>query len=132
MGRRCAVAALGALGTFLAAGCASSATSHNSARGNLAGVLELSSAVPEGSPRPVPGTITMTAADGTTLTTAAGSDGRFLARIAAGAYSVTAHSPMFIINGADGICSAESDTGPTPVTVTAGRTVSVTVVCPTK
>lgn len=52
--------------------------------------------------------------------------------MAAGSYTVTGRSPMFIINGTEGTCTAEAGSGPNPVQVLPDETVSVTVVCPTK
>ena len=74
----------------------------------------------------------MRAADGRTVTATAGTNGAFSARVAAGSYTVTGRSPQFIVNGTEGTCTAEAGSGPDAVQVLPDKTVSVTVVCPTK
>ena len=122
----------GVLLTITAGGCSGSSTAHGLSDGTLVGVLELSSAVPGGSARGVPGTITMHEANATTRTADAGSDGKFSTTVPAGWYIVTGRSAMFIINGKQGTCVIDSSNGPQPVHVTVGQTTSVTVECPTK
>lgn len=80
----------------------------------------------------MPGTITMKAAEGKTVTTTARSDGKFTARVPVGTYTVTGRTPRFIVNGSEGTCVSVSSHGPISVVVAAGQAVSVTVVCPTK
>ena len=59
----------------------------------------------------------------------AGSDGKFSLQVPAGSYTVTGQSPMFVINGREGTCTALPGSA---TTITAGQSTTVTVVCPEK
>ena len=112
----------------LAVSCGSSSSGASSKEGTLAGVLELGSTVPGGSPEGVEGTITLGKSGGHILTTPARSDGKFSLKVPAGSYTVTGHSPKFVVENGDSTCYGPT----TPVQVNAGQTSSVVVSCPTK
>jgi hypothetical protein len=123
----------GAVAAIATGACSSSSTTNAPNSGKLAGQLQLASTTAGGSPpQGVSGVIMMQEKAGTTRTATAGSDGAFSATVPARSYTVTGRSPMFILNGSQGLCVAESGSGPAPVEVRAGETTSITIVCPTK
>ncbi len=114
-------AVLGAL-VFLA-GCAAGSPQ---ADGTVTGTLEavggpVASPAP-GTPRPLPGTITLRSPEGTTFTATATSDGTFSIGVPAGSYTATGRSPLYQSGAVD--CQASG-----PLTVTAGATSWVDVTC---
>jgi hypothetical protein len=105
--------------------CPSNSTSGRS--GTIIGVLEAIGGAAPGTPRPLPGTITIHARDGSTFTASAGSGGTFMVQIPIGSYTVTGRSPLYQ-NGT-------SDCGLTPpatVAITADGTTRVTIDCQEK
>jgi hypothetical protein len=125
---RRAVLALAALS--LTAACA---TTHShppapasSPAGNatLTGLLIAVGGPAPGSPRPLPGSVTI---DGlVTQHIAVGSDGSYRAVVPAGTYTVTGTSPQY--NDGASNCRTDSDT----VTLAAGQTVAADVICSEK
>ena len=113
----------------LAGACSSSPTAGSTRTGTLTGVLQLSGGAPGGQPQGVPGTIHLKSGGGAPMTAKAGSDGKFSLQLPAGSYTVIGQSPMFVINGSEGTCTALPG-GAT--TITAGQITTVSVECPEK
>jgi hypothetical protein len=112
------------LGLLFASACGG--TGHRVAvSGTLAGKLEAVGGPPGVPPRPLPGTITISGGPGNRSATA-GADGAFSVTLPPGSYTVVAHSPQFVINGADGWCLPGN---PGAVTVRSGATATVLIVC---
>ena len=116
----------------LLAGCAA-AGAQAPATGHLSGRL-----VMEGGPlgpggqqpgeRPLPGTVTFTAAGHRPVTVKVGPSGNFSVALAPGRYQVSGRSPDLI--EVDGATQREAPcTQPASATVTAGRTATVTLAC---
>jgi hypothetical protein len=145
----CLLAAL-ALATLALAGCATasqsghtSLTSHTGAAavtGHLTGrfVMEGGPISPTGQQpgeRPIPGTVTVTAAGHRPVTIQVGGSGKFSAWLAPGRYQVSGRSPDI-----EQASSAQAGSGanqgvelpcsqPLSVTITAGHTAAVTLTC---
>jgi hypothetical protein len=120
------------LAGLLLAGCAA-ATGETTATGHVAGRL-----VMEGGPmgpggqqpgeRPIPGTVTFTAAGHKPVTVKVGSSGAFSVPLPPGRYRVSGRSPA--IMEVDGVRNRELPcTQPASATVTAGHTASITLAC---
>ena len=93
------------------------------AQATISGTLERIGG-PPGPPLPLPGQVSVTGA-GRTYVVAAEQDGHYSISVPAGRYTVTGRSPLYQ-SGTIG-CVAQS-----PITVTAGRSIKVDVVCPVK
>ena len=128
---RVLVTGLGLTGVLLA-GCATAGTQAPTA-GHLTGRL-----VMEGGPmgpggqqpgeRPIPGTVTFTAAGHRPVTVEVGASGRFSVALAPGRYQVSGRSPED--NEVDGAKQRELPCSqPASATVTAGRTAVITLAC---
>jgi hypothetical protein len=83
-------------------------------------------------PAPVPlmGTVTFSAGHRGLVAVHVGKSGRFSVTLPVGTYVVTGRSPSIMTVLASGATVENQCAGPTPVTVVAGRTVHVSVVCP--
>ena len=122
--------AVGCLPLPVAAACAS--TSSVSARpgptsrssGTIIGFLQAVGGPRPGTPRPLPGTITIRNRDGTTITASAGSAGTFSVQVPVGSYVLTGHSPLYDSGTSD--CAAAP---PRTITVTAGGTIRMAIDC---
>jgi len=78
--------------------------------------------------RPLPGTVTFTAAGHRPVTVKVGPSGNFSVALAPGRYQVSGRSPDLI--EVDGATQREAPcTQPASATVTAGRTATVTLAC---
>lgn len=107
---------------------ASPPNSASSKSGTIVGVLQAVGGPPPGTPRPVPGTITIGNRDGATYTASAGPDGTFEAQLPVGSYTtVTGRSPLYQGGTAD--CTVAP---PAPITVTADGTTRITIDCEEK
>jgi len=120
------------LGGVLLAGCAATGTQPPAA-GHLAGRL-----VMEGGPmgpggqqpgeRPIPGTVTLTAAGQRPVVVKVGPSGSFSVALAPGRYQVSGRSPDII--EVDGTRQRELPCSqPASATVTAGQTATLTLTC---
>jgi hypothetical protein len=97
--------------------------SSTSGNGVVLGALEAVGGPGPGTSRPLRGAITLRDSAGMAFTATAGSDGVFSVRVPAGSYSITGRSPLY--DGGNTDCDSSQ-----PVTVTAGATSRVVVVCP--
>ena len=117
---------------LLLAGCAATGT-QAPATGHLAGrlVMEGGPMGPRGQQpgeRPIPGTVTFTAAGHRPVTVEVGASGRFSVALAPGQYQVSGRSPDII--EVDGTTQRELPCSqPASATVTAGRTAVITLAC---
>jgi len=130
--RACLLAVSLLAGTLLA-GCGTAAAQQKPATGHVAGKL-----VMEGGPlgpggqqpreRPLPGTVTFTAAGHRAVSVKVGAAGTFSVPLPPGRYQVSGRSPDVI--EVDGGTSRELPCSrPASTTVTAGHTVTITVAC---
>lgn len=79
---------------------------------------------PGAKPSPQKGIVTFVDADGqTSIQVASGADGTFSIVLPVGTYTVTGHTPQYVINDREGLCAGGD------VTVKRGRTSSATVGC---
>ncbi len=90
----------------------------------ITGVLEASGGPAPGSPRPLPGTVTIRARNGQTTKTAVGPNGDFSASVPVGQYTVTGRSPFYQNGQWDCLLSP-----PATITATTGSTAQVTLSC---
>ena len=117
---------------LLLAGCAATGT-QAPATGHLTGrlVMEGGPMGPGGRPpgeRPIPGTVTFTAAGRRPVMAEAGPSGKFSVALAPGRYQVSGRSPDII--EVDGTTRRELPCSqPASATVTAGRTAVITLTC---
>ncbi len=116
------------LGLALAAVCLAGLTAacsggpaDGTVTGHLYGVGGPASVAAPPSPRPWPGSVTLTA-PGVDRDVPVGADGAFSVTVPPGKYTVTGHSPLY--GSGAYLCRA---TG--PVTVTSGRTTRADVLC---
>jgi hypothetical protein len=133
------------LGALLLTGCtaagaaehaASHATGHPAARatGHVTGKLLIEGGAigPGGQQpgeRPIPGTVTFTAAGHRPVAVGVGTSGKFSAALPPGRYQVTGRSPDIITVTDSGKDLVQTCGGPFSVTVSARHTVAVSVVC---
>jgi hypothetical protein len=116
------------------AGAAGSAAAPARATGHVTGTL-----VMEGGPlgpggkqpgeRPLPGTVTFTAAGHRPVAVKAGASGKFSAWLPPGRYRVAGRSPDVQTQTGSGRAVEQTCSPPSSVTVTAGHAVAVTVAC---
>ncbi len=102
--------------------CPPGSTSRSS--GTIIGVLQAVGGPPPGTPRPLPGTITIRNWEGTTITASAGSAGTFSVQVPVGSYILTGHSHLYESGTSE--CTAAP---PGTITVTAGGTIRTTIDC---
>ena len=128
------------LGTLLLAGCTAAAAAEPGpahparASGHVTGRLLM-----EGGPislsgkqpgeRPIPGTVTFTAAGHRTVFVHAGTSGKFSAWLPPARYRVTGRSPEILTVTASGKTEELPCSQPLSVTVTARHAVTISVVC---
>ena len=128
------------LGALLLTGCTAASaagftpTGAASAAGHVTGRL-----VMEGGPigpggqqpgeRPIPGTVTFTMTGHRPVNVGAGKSGRFSAWLAPGRYHVSGRSPDIITVTSSGRHLEQTCSQPSPVTVRARHTTTITVVC---
>jgi hypothetical protein len=93
--------------------------------GVVQGTLDAVGGAPPGTPRPLPGSITLRGSDGTVFTAAAGSDGLFSVRVPIDTYTITGRSPLY--DGGNVDCTASG-----PVTVSSRATIRVVIACSEK
>jgi photosystem II stability/assembly factor-like uncharacterized protein len=93
--------------------------------GVVRGTLDAAGGIAPGLPRPIPGTVTLRASDGTPFTATVGSDGAFSIRLPVGTYTATGSSPS--IGGGASVCQALA-----PVHLTPGADITTMVVCQVK
>jgi hypothetical protein len=93
--------------------------------GILAGTLEAAGGAAPATPRPLPGTVTISAAHQPAITIDVGADGRFSLPLVSGTYTVVGRSPLY--QAGQGTCEA-----PKLVTVTLDTTQHVAVTCQEK
>jgi hypothetical protein len=133
------------LGALLLTGCtaagaaehaASHATGHPAARatGHVTGKLLIEGGAigPGGQQpgeRPIPGTVTFTAAGRWPVAVGVGTSGKFSAALPPGRYQVTGRSPDIITVTDSGKDLVQTCGGPFSVTVSARHTAAVSVVC---
>jgi hypothetical protein len=79
--------------------------------------------------RPLPGTVTFTAAGHKPVAVKAGAAGKFSAWLRPGRYRVTGRSPDVETQTGSGRAVEQTCSQPSSVTVTADRTVAITVAC---
>jgi hypothetical protein len=80
-------------------------------------------------PRPIPGTVVFTRSGQQPVQVAAGSSGTFSARLAPGAYQVTARSPRVVTVTASGQQREQPCSQPRSVSVSAGQRAAITLTC---
>jgi hypothetical protein len=100
----------------------SCATASAAETGVIQGTLEAVGGPVPGPGRPLKGSITLRASDGTTFTATVGSDGVFAVRIPIGTYAVTGRSPLY--EGGNTDCFSSGS-----VILSVGATTHVVVTC---
>lgn len=140
------------LGTVLLTGCTAASAAGGTAAGVANGAASQSTTGParatghvtgklvmEGGPmgpggkqpgeRPLPGTVTFTAAGHRPVAVKAGASGKFSAWLLPGRYRVVGRSPDVETVTGSGRAAEQTCSQPSSVTVTAGHAVAVTVAC---